>query len=54
MKPCASTFTAASCGAIQRLPGFTSRDRGGLRGEHELVDVALRAAEAAVDRETCA
>ena len=40
--PCASTRTAASCGSFQRVAGAHLVDRRALRGEHELVDLALR------------
>ena len=40
--PCASTRTAASCGSFHASPGLHRVDRRLLRGEHELVDLALR------------
>ena len=50
MKPCASTRTAASCGASHGLPGPHCRYRRRLRGQHQLVHILLRRTEFPVDR----
>ena len=52
MKPCASVFTAASCGLIPVVAGFDFGDRGGLRRQHQFVHGVLRRAEFALHRKS--